>query len=232
MSFGTGGKREARLPSVGTVACGRNLRSVWAINPQAFPEAHFATFPERLVEPCIMAGTSEKGCCPECGAPWVRVVEKERTFESGSGKAGNMPEGKHGPGLQGGGATKDVRRGPTLHTKTTGWQPSCDCAFNALPKSVRKSMERTTGFLIGEKLAGEFDKRFAPVPCTILDPFVGSGTVVLVAMRLGRSAIGIELNPKYAQMAEDRIRGACGLLGTVELTHESKPEERAGEGAA
>ena len=43
---------------------GRNLRDVWAINPQSFPEAHYATFPEKLVEPCIKAATSEKGCCP------------------------------------------------------------------------------------------------------------------------------------------------------------------------
>ncbi|KKL10458.1 hypothetical protein LCGC14_2555630, partial [marine sediment metagenome] len=62
-------RRRDRKPTQATGS--RNLRSVWAINPQPFPEAHFATFPERLVEPCIMAGTSEKGCCPECGAPWV-----------------------------------------------------------------------------------------------------------------------------------------------------------------
>ncbi len=167
----------------------RNLRSVWAINPQAFPKAHFATFAERLVEPCIMAGTSEKGCCPGCGAPWVRIVEKERTFESGSGKAGNLPAGKHGPGLQGGGETGDVRRGPTVHSKTTGWQPSCTCGLGP------------------------------PVPATVLDPFMGSGTVGLVAMRLGRSAVGIELNPAYADMARERIEGKCGLLGTVVTTH-------------
>ncbi len=40
---------------------------------------HFATFPEKLVQPCIKAGTSEKGCCPECGSPWVRKkVDKHR----------------------------------------------------------------------------------------------------------------------------------------------------------
>lgn len=36
---------------------GRNCRSVWNINTQAFPEAHFATFPSKLIEPCIRAGT-------------------------------------------------------------------------------------------------------------------------------------------------------------------------------
>lgn len=40
---------------------GRNRRSVWNVNTQPFPEAHFATFPEELIRPCILAG------CPEGG---------------------------------------------------------------------------------------------------------------------------------------------------------------------
>jgi DNA modification methylase len=45
-----------------------------------------------------------------------------------------------------------------------------------------------------------------PVPCTVLDPFTGSGTTGVVAHRLGRDFIGIELNPEYAEMARRRIR--------------------------
>jgi DNA modification methylase len=55
----------------------RNLRTVWTISPKPFAEAHFATFPSDLVVPCIKAGTSEKGVCAVCGAPWKRIVEKE-----------------------------------------------------------------------------------------------------------------------------------------------------------
>lgn len=36
---------------------GRNKRSVWTIATQPYPEAHFATFPPKLIEPCIMAGS-------------------------------------------------------------------------------------------------------------------------------------------------------------------------------
>ena len=36
---------------------GRNLRSVWTINPKPYSAAHFATFPTALVEPCIKAGS-------------------------------------------------------------------------------------------------------------------------------------------------------------------------------
>ena len=41
----------------------RNIRSVWTIATAPFKGAHFATFPPALVEPCVKAGTSEKGCC-------------------------------------------------------------------------------------------------------------------------------------------------------------------------
>jgi DNA modification methylase len=51
-----------------------------------------------------------------------------------------------------------------------------------------------------------------PVPAVVLDPFNGSGTVGLVALKHGRRYIGIELNPEYAKMAEDRITEECGLL--------------------
>jgi DNA modification methylase len=55
---------------------GRNRRSVWTVATRPFRGAHFATFPPKLIEPCILAGTSEAGCCPECGTPWERVVER------------------------------------------------------------------------------------------------------------------------------------------------------------
>src|SRR3954463_3150283 len=54
---------------------GRNRRIVWFGGTKPFKGAHFATCPPKLIEPCILAGTSEAGCCPECGTPWVRVVE-------------------------------------------------------------------------------------------------------------------------------------------------------------
>ena len=54
----------------------RNKRSVWSINPKPYPGAHFATWPPELVEIMIKAGSSEKGCCTTCRAPWMRVVER------------------------------------------------------------------------------------------------------------------------------------------------------------
>jgi len=79
----------------------RNKRTVWEIPIQPYPEAHFATYPEKLVEPCILAG------CPQDGV--------------------------------------------------------------------------------------------------VLDPFVGSGTTLAVAQRIGRKGIGTDISTEYLQLAEKRI---------------------------
>lgn len=89
----------------------RNRRSVWTVATQPFSEAHFATFPPALIEPCILAG------CPKGG--------------------------------------------------------------------------------------------------TVLDPFGGAGTTGLVADRLGRNAILLELNPEYAAMARRRIESDAGMFASV-----------------
>lgn len=65
-----------------------NKRTVWEVATQPFKEAHFATFPESLIRPCILAGTSENGCCPECGAPWSRIVNKNSISKTHSWQPG------------------------------------------------------------------------------------------------------------------------------------------------
>ena len=82
----------------------RNKRDVWTVSTSGFRGAHFAVFPEKLIEPCILAG------CPEGG--------------------------------------------------------------------------------------------------TVLDPFAGSGTTGVVAKKLGRGFVGMEINPEYHKMAVDRIKTA------------------------
>ena len=49
---------------------------------------------------------------------------------------------------------------------------------------------------------------------TVLDPFTGSGTTGAVALRLGRSFVGCELNPEYVQLARRRIGGAAPLFAS------------------
>jgi len=55
-----------------------------------------------------------------------------------------------------------------------------------------------------------------PAPAVVLDPFFGSGTVGLVANRLGRRCIGIDLKPEYCDMAVGRNRQPSLLLAASE----------------
>lgn len=155
----------------------RNARSVWTINTQPYTGAHFATFPEELPRRCILAGTSAKGGCPECGAPWRRVTSRKKRFAGNSAKAGRSAEaiatsGKHQMGGAAGNAS--LKSGPVISEETMGWEPGCACGRD-------------------------------PVPDLVLDPFGGSGTTGAVAIGMGRSAVLIDLNPKYVELARQRI---------------------------
>jgi DNA modification methylase len=147
----------------------RNRRDVWRIATPHTPDAHFATFPEKLVEPCIRAGTSERGACPKCGAPWRRVVEIERSdVPRYNSKSAGRRDCNYGD------SDSTILRARKIAVREVGWQPSCACGT-----------EET-------------------VPCIVLDPFAGSGTVNLVAYGLGRSSVGIELNEKYIDIIKSR----------------------------
>jgi DNA modification methylase len=52
---------------------------------------------------------------------------------------------------------------------------------------------------------------------TVLDPFTGSGTVGMVALRHGREFVGVELNPDYADLANERIYEDGPLFNQVEV---------------
>jgi DNA modification methylase len=54
----------------------------------------------------------------------------------------------------------------------------------------------------------------------VLDPFAGSGTVGVVALRHQRNFVGTELNPEYAQMAVERIKDDAPMLNSVDLIKE------------
>ena len=162
------GKRTVTPGTGGT----RNLRNVWHLGPEPYAEAHYATFPTEIPRRAIKAGTSEKGCCPACGAGWVRVVERTAYTPE------TVPVGIRNVDASRGDKVRKLsgkEYNEQASSRTLGWTSACACNAGT------------------------------PVPCLVLDPFLGSGTTVAVARELGRHGVGIELNPEYADLARVRI---------------------------
>jgi DNA modification methylase len=149
---------------------GKNPGDVWTIPTQPFPEAHFAVYPEKLVEPMVKAGCPE-WICKKCGKPREKIKKTE--YIQNRPSAGNDRRTKGEDKFSIANKTGGFRGNNLLaFRETIGWT---DCGCNA-------------GF----------------EPGIILDPFAGAGTTCMVAKKLGRYYVGIELNPEYCKMAEKR----------------------------
>jgi len=115
------------VDQVAEQAATRNRRSVWTVATQPYRGAHFATFPPKLIDPCIMAGCPSK-VCAVCGSPFERKTE--RTDESDTrAKGSRFDAGKTG-GRDGGDRTQSGER--TLK-RTIGHRPTCDCGGATRP---------------------------------------------------------------------------------------------------
>jgi hypothetical protein len=105
------------------------------VNPRGYKGAHFACFPVQLVEPMILAGTSEKGVCPECGAPWVRDTEKS-TQNTRPGTATTYEETSEHFIENGSGGNVDLALRPITTVTTTGWHPTCSHNLDPVSATV------------------------------------------------------------------------------------------------
>jgi len=152
-----------------------NMRSVWRINLQpGLNGQHIAGFPEKIPYYCIKAGSSEKGCCNDCGKPYERILESNKINrnELATDNPNYRPNNYNGKyaDINGKG---DGGYNNTVHI---GWQKTCNCESDEISPSL------------------------------ILDPFMGSGTVAIVALKEQRDFYGIELNPEYQKFAMERIK--------------------------
>jgi DNA modification methylase len=111
----------------------RNKRTVWTITSQPFAGTHFAVFPEKLIEPCVLAGCPEK-CCSKCGAPWEKEIEKPQPPESLRNKRNGLKMDFHTQQIGGGQKIQDWYE--THPAKIIGHHPSCSCNAEAIPGVV------------------------------------------------------------------------------------------------
>jgi len=114
----------------------RNRRSVWTVTTKPYKEAHFATFPPDLIEPCILAGTSERGECPKCGKAWVRIVQKSGgTIGKGSWND-HAKDAEQGRAQRTGSRSDGSDDDGSYKVETLGWRASCDCGEEPVPQTV------------------------------------------------------------------------------------------------
>lgn len=106
------------------VLASRNLRNVWTFATQPYSGAHFATFPEELPRRCILAATSAKGACAQCGAPWEHVVRatggmigQSYVLHTDDDERGKMPSIERREKMLDGTYRRDL----------IGWRPTCLC---------------------------------------------------------------------------------------------------------
>ena len=140
------------------------------VTSQGYAAAHFATFPLALVEPLIKAATSEYGCCAGCGAPWRRVLETEKLTRE---RPNDYVKYATDRGIKSG-LNKDRRDGGRSNVG----------GVNSCANTVAGVRNKTVGWESTCRCEAD------TVPCTVLDPFIGSGSSCCVALALGRRSLG------------------------------------------
>lgn len=164
---------------------GSNKRTVWNIPTKAFKGAHFATFPDALITPCILAGTSQHGNCAKCGKPYTRIAKYNIIPTSKAAKTFVVDERDHGADEndQGSNRQRDGHKsGHITEVLTKGWAKPCKCDTDQIVRPL------------------------------VLDPFIGSGTTAAVAKLLSCDFIGIDLAGHYEKLRTKRLHNSLGLF--------------------
>lgn len=192
----------------------RNRRSVWTISPEPFPASHFAVMPPKLVELCILAGCPP-AVCGKCGAPHRGVYSEERELNLDRPQARRALElfERHGltdehlaairaVGLADAGKARSTMTGAGNNDSDV--QRLADEAKAALGGYYREFTysKRSSN---GQKATCDCD--VPTVSGIVIDPFMGAGTVALVARQLKRRWIGSEINAEYVRLANMRLQG-------------------------
>lgn len=142
----------------------RKKRCVWDITTKGFSEAHFAVFPEKLVETPVLAGCPEF-VCSKCGKPRIKI------YEGTSQQAFNI-------------RVRDVKEGRIKHSDRKASLSEVENYQEGI--SHVGEGRKFIGF-------SDCGCNAAFRPGIVFDPFMGSGTSGRVALRFKRDYIGFDL---------------------------------------
>ena len=164
-----------KMGSMKVNSLGRNKRCVWKIPAHPFKEAHFATFPEKLIEPMVRAGCPEF-ICKKCGVAREVIFEPSEEYKK----------------LLNQSWTEDTDKSKSLRAKM---------GFQANTKRVSTTADyRPIGYTdCGCDHSDGWNKGI------VLDPFMGSGTTAVITKKLSRDYVGIELSSDYVTIANNRL---------------------------
>ncbi len=194
-------------------------------NPKGIGLKHFATFPERFAEIFINLSVPSK-CCAECGKGWKRVTERPTLKAGVDCNLVNRKEGVQGYAA----ATSSTSIMRVSGSKWSEWKgknpdkllgftPDCSCdaphTMEVLFKvNLTNKRKEKVGMTCRVCNANDFLASVEPChkPGVVLDPFLGVATVGMVAERLGRRWIGIELSEEYVEMAKKRLEQESPLF--------------------
>jgi DNA modification methylase len=174
---------------------GAKMWTVWNIATEPLKDAHFAHYPKKLCETPIKAGCPEL-VCVKCGKP------REKVFQSKELNPSEMSE-EHKEWCKNAGANSDYQYNGKDIKDYPKEQGSASQRKRRWLKAMRSIQTITY-------VTCDCNASFRPG--IVLDPFIGSGTTAIVAKKLNRDFIGIELNPEYIEIAKKRIIQECGEL--------------------
>ena len=158
-----------------------NPADVLDVTTVGYKGAHYATFPPNLIAPLIRA-TCPRWTCPVCGQGWSPVVDAKSINRNELPR--DHPEWRpmrYDDGKAGDGIY--AGEGQRFHrSRTLGYRPTCDH-----PHTIDEA-----------------------VPGLVLDPFVGSGTTVMVANELLRKGVGLDVSMEYLD-EQAKVRTKSGI---------------------
>jgi hypothetical protein len=149
----------------------------------------------------VLPGPTQIGLYPQ--PDWVSCVIWDTTGSFGAyGYNQWTPVLCYGKDLDGFGNVNGVTKGDTIRISGgagVGFMRSSEEAKHTCPKPIN--------------LMKLVVNRFTPESCSIIDPFMGSGSTLVAAKELGRKAIGIDIEERYCEIAAKRLRQEVLPLG-------------------
>ena len=170
-------RRSRNMPRTADTGGGAPPLDWWELPTAPYAGAHYAAFPKALITRPILAMCPIK-VCTICGRPSERIVGPPEYHQSSNAHSSGRAPG-------------DVA--------ARSWDSS--------DKSKNQNFELRDGGVVrvAPTLGWTDCGHNAWRPGHILDPFVGSGTTLAVATGMGRDCTGIDLDPRNADLARDRV---------------------------